>query len=95
MFMRLKVLIWDRGEPPTIDMVEYKEWIEDVRNALVDMRNFTVLGELCLDDQNIMGDPALVSISCPKCGHEHKLREKHRLEHELQAIQKREGDAVS
>ena len=95
MFMRLKVLIWDKGVPSRIDMIEHNDWKEDIRNALVDMRNFTILAELCLEDENIRGEPSVVSVSCAKCGHVHKLMAKQRIEHELQGIQKREGDEVS
>jgi hypothetical protein len=107
MFMRLKVLIWDRlhevsnppldetGELYYEDWDKLQSWREDVRNALVDMRNFTVLGELCLDDDNLLGDPHIVAITCPDCGHEHKLAVGYRDKDGLQRIQERKDNKVS
>jgi hypothetical protein len=81
MYMRLKVLVWDMN-PIAAESYMYVEWKEDVRNALVDLRNFTVLGELCLDDDNILGDEEIMKIICKDCGGDY----------ELQRIQKREDN---
>ena len=71
MYIRLKVLIWDNPPEKNVDgvlnLVQYKLWCEDVRNALVDMRNFTVLAELCLEDDNIYGDSDLDKLRCQCC----------------------------
>lgn len=54
MYFRLRNLIWEIG-PPILEH-EYNNWEEQVRNALEDLRNFTMLGELCLIDDNFNGD---------------------------------------
>lgn len=69
MYFRLRRLIWDMGRPkkPSSfdrDFVnkthqqanDMLHWEEQVRNALEDLRNFTMLAEMCLEEDNWKGD---------------------------------------
>lgn len=55
MYFRLRNLIWE-SKIPDVGSNEWKIWYNQVKNALEDLRNFTVLGELCLMEKNIKGD---------------------------------------
>lgn len=53
MYFRLRNLIWNKfGNAQAFD----PEWNEQVINALQDMRNFTILAELCVEERNMGGD---------------------------------------
>ena len=51
MYNRLRNLIWEIG-----NKMDNKDWKDQVANALEDLRNFTMLAELCLDENNFKGD---------------------------------------
>ena len=52
MYARLRKLIWDMGSEASL---KDEVWIAEVKNALQDMRNFTILSELCLEEENWKG----------------------------------------
>lgn len=64
MYFRLRRLIWDMGPPELIfkdgpistDWDNWVAWADQVENALEDMRNFTMLAEMCLKEGNFKGD---------------------------------------
>jgi hypothetical protein len=50
MYLRLRHLVWDT------DPDNRKEnWMSDVKNALQDLRNYTILAEIALQDGNFKG----------------------------------------
>lgn len=54
MYFRLRNLIWEKGMPdPSSE--EWESFTKQVANALEDMRNFTMLAEMCLQEKNIDG----------------------------------------
>lgn len=53
MFFRARNLIWEQ-DPPT-DKVELERWKKDVVNALEDLRNYTMLSELSVMEENWWG----------------------------------------
>ncbi len=53
MYNRLRNLIWE-GELEG-ELNALPDWKEQVTNALEDMRNFTILAELCLAEDNMKG----------------------------------------
>ncbi len=55
MYSRLRVLIYSDTIPPK-DSPNYRIWKDQVANALEDLRNFTVLGEMCLREGNLKGE---------------------------------------
>lgn len=55
MYSRLRVLIYE-SEIPEKGSILYDEWRAQVENALEDLRNFTILGEMCLAENNIRGE---------------------------------------
>jgi len=63
MYRRLDVLVWKmgwpvQGEHERDDSFRNRkgEWRDQVENALVDMRNFTMLAQLCLFEDNYRGE---------------------------------------
>lgn len=54
MFFRARHLIWEQ-EPPT-DKDELERWKADVVNALEDLRNYTMLAELSVVEENWYGE---------------------------------------
>lgn len=54
MYVRLRALVWEI-EPPSTVSIEYHHWKLEVKNALEDLRNYTMLAELSLEDDNIRG----------------------------------------
>lgn len=53
MYLRLRSLAWDQDPP---DLKEEKEeWIASIRNALQDLRNYTILAEIALLEDNMKG----------------------------------------
>ncbi len=54
-YFRLRNLIWEQPMPSSIDP-GYAEWSDAVANALEDLRNFTILGEMCLSEKNLKGE---------------------------------------
>jgi len=58
---RLKRLIWDQGLPCDSgiedDQAQLDIWIEQVLDTLRDLRNFTILAEFSIEEQNWKGDP--------------------------------------
>lgn len=54
MFFRARHLIWEQ-EPPT-DKYELIRWKADVVNALEDLRNYTMLAELSVMEENWYGE---------------------------------------
>ena len=57
MYFRLRNLIWeDKESIPDADSDKWTEWEQQVANALEDLRNFTMLAELCLQERNIRGE---------------------------------------
>ena len=54
-FFRLRNMIWDPGPPADLSSEEYKTWKADVIDAMRDLRNFTILGELSAEDDNLKG----------------------------------------
>lgn len=55
MYFRLRNLIYEM-EIPNPDSPEWKKWSDQVQNALEDLRNFTMLCELCLQEKNPRGE---------------------------------------
>jgi len=55
MYFRLRNLIWDMKDHTFFNQKEYEEWKLQVINALEDLRNFTLLGEMCVIDKNFDG----------------------------------------
>lgn len=53
-FFRLRNLIWEPG-PPDREHADYNTWKADVIDAMRDLRNFTILGELSAEDDNLKG----------------------------------------
>jgi hypothetical protein len=53
MYFRLRALVWDN--PVKIGDEDYLDWKKEVKNALEDLRNYTMLAELSLDEDNIKG----------------------------------------
>jgi hypothetical protein len=53
MYCRLRNLIWEMGPPD--GEISNSVWTAEVMNALEDLRNFTMLGELCVLEQNWKG----------------------------------------
>jgi len=71
MYQRLKNLLWDIGPDEFRNLTDNKAWFEAILNALQDMRNFTILAELCLKEKNYDGRayPDITDLNkCPKCG---------------------------
>jgi len=60
MYLRLRSLVWDKGPPNSLILPirtkKYNKWKADVKNALEDLRNYTILAEIALEDNNIKGD---------------------------------------
>lgn len=54
MYKRLRNLIWEI-DTPKIGTDERVEWDKQIKNALEDLRNFTMLAEICLNENNIKG----------------------------------------
>ena len=54
MFFRLRTYMWDTPIPP-ICTEAYEKWKKEVENSLEDLRNFTLLAELSLNEDNIEG----------------------------------------
>ena len=50
MYHRLRALIYEKPMRAFT-----KNWDEQVKNALLDMRNFTILADLCVDEKNFDG----------------------------------------
>jgi len=57
-YFRLRHLIWLRSPDGLTfkSTKELMEWEAQVQNALEDMRNFTILAELCLHEGNLKGE---------------------------------------
>ncbi len=60
MYLRLRNLVWDKDltmidKPVYMDADARAKWTKDVRNALQDLRNYTVLAEIALLDKNFKG----------------------------------------
>lgn len=55
MYLRLRNLVWDKGPPP-VKTEEYLNWKVAVQNALEDCRNYTILAEIALKNDNLKGD---------------------------------------
>ena len=52
MYFRLRNLLWIGEIPKDLP----PEWRDQVQNALEDLRNFTILAEMCLNEGNIKGE---------------------------------------
>ena len=60
MYLRLRNLVWDTElekieNPFVFDADKRAKWKKDVRNALQDLRNYTVLAEIAMLDDNFIG----------------------------------------
>lgn len=60
MYLRLRNLVWDRDltvmeNPFYMDADARVKWIKDTRNALQDLRNYTILAEIAVLDKNFKG----------------------------------------
>ena len=51
-YNRLRTSVWTKGLPPD----KRAEWAADVLDSLRDMRNYTVLAEMCLAEDNYDGE---------------------------------------
>jgi len=54
MYYRLKAIFWDKYKT-NYDANYFEKNKEEIRNCLVDIRNFTIIAEMALDDLNIDG----------------------------------------
>lgn len=65
-YSRLKKLIWDQGLPcdsSTINTTEQLDiWLEQVVDTLRDIRNFTILAEFNIIEENWKGDPEFTKL---------------------------------
>jgi len=52
MYLRLRSLVWD-CDP--IHIEDKEKWKADVKNALQDLRNYTILSEIALIEDNMKG----------------------------------------
>jgi hypothetical protein len=55
MYFRLRNLVLEM-EAPGKNSDGWNEWADQIQNALEDMRNFTILAELCLLEKNLIGE---------------------------------------
>ena len=60
MYLRLRNLVWDTelnriNNPFNHDKDQRAEWKKAVRNALQDLRNYTILAEIAMLDNNLTG----------------------------------------
>ena len=62
-YCRVRGLVWEN--PPRIgDAV----WEADLRNALLDARNYTLLIELALEAGLVFGEAVNLTLACSRCG---------------------------
>lgn len=50
---RLRKLIWDQGEVPAQDW--WDNWMPEVKNVCEDLRNFSVMLQMCAEEFNLDG----------------------------------------
>ncbi len=63
MCARLRRLIWDQGLPGDTTLTTaagVDRWKDQVIDALRDMRNFTILAEFSIEEDNWKGDPGFL-----------------------------------
>lgn len=63
MYNRLRNLVWELGAPKGVQAAwdngtrqDNNDWVLQVQNALEDLRNFTMLAEMCLEEGNWAGN---------------------------------------